>query len=199
VGGRDGTGIGVDGGLQGLLGEGLTGRLERWAAEVRVEEAARRRSRERWLLQQAEEEGSFAGVLADLAERGAHVSVQVRSGRAHVGNIGVVGADFVSMRGPAGLDVLVRLDQVVSVRTAPGEPVTLGDRRVNAQLALSEVLVRLAGERERVTLGLDGGSRLSGTLRSAGDDVLAVRPDADGLAGIAYVPVPAITEVVVGP
>lgn len=194
----EGLGSGEDG-VAGLVGDGLTGRLERWAAEARVDEAARRRSRERWLLQQAEEEGTFAGVLTDLAERGVRVTVQARSGGTHAGRIGVLGADFVSVRGPAGIDVLLRLDRVVSVRTAPGEPPTVGDRRLDAQLALDEVLVRLAGERARVTLGLDGGARVAGTLRSVGDDLLVVRLDAgEGPAGVVYVPLAAVVEVVLG-
>ena len=43
--------------------------LMRWAAEGQVDEAARARSRERWLRQQAEEATTFASVLADLADR----------------------------------------------------------------------------------------------------------------------------------
>ena len=76
----------------GLLGPGgdLSARLERWAAEARVDDAARQRTRERWLLQQAEEGGRMAGVLCDLGERGTAVAVRTRAGRQHRGRVGAV-------------------------------------------------------------------------------------------------------------
>ena len=58
-----------------MIGGDLAARLERWAAEARVDEAARTRSRERWLRRQAEESGTLAGVLADLLEAGRAVVV----------------------------------------------------------------------------------------------------------------------------
>jgi hypothetical protein len=83
--------------VDGMLGEGIGARLERWAADARIEAAARRRARERWLRQQAEEEATLAGVLIDLGEHGAEVVVHTRTGRVHRGLIGVVGADFVGL------------------------------------------------------------------------------------------------------
>jgi hypothetical protein len=41
--------------VAGLLGGGLAARIDRWAADARVDEAARLRARERWLRDQAEE------------------------------------------------------------------------------------------------------------------------------------------------
>jgi len=69
----------------GVFGGDLAARLERWAAEARVDEAARRRSRERWLRRQAEEDATVAGVLADLLEAGRPVTVCSRTGRRHTG------------------------------------------------------------------------------------------------------------------
>src|SRR5262245_42417892 len=83
--------------LTGLLGDGLTGRLERWAADARVEEAVRRRVRERWLSQQAQEEATLLGVLADLAERGAALSFHMRTGQGQWGRVRVIGRDFVAV------------------------------------------------------------------------------------------------------
>src|SRR4029453_3671304 len=91
-----------------------------WAADARVDEAARLRARERWLRHQAEEEGSLAGVLADVAERGVSVALHVRSGRRHRGEIAALGSDFVALRS-AGADVIVALPAVTSGRTLPGE------------------------------------------------------------------------------
>jgi hypothetical protein len=183
-----------------LVGEGaitFAVRLEGWAAEARVDDAARRRSHERWLLQQAEEEGSFAGVVADLAERRAHVAVHTSSS-CHFGRIDVVGDDFAGVRSPAGAEALVSLSAVSSLRTQPGEPLTLGDRVVTTRLSLADVLSRLAGDRERLMVVPRSGDALIGTLRSVGDDVVVLRLDGEAPAGTAYLPLQAVCEVILG-
>jgi hypothetical protein len=176
-----------------------TARLERWAAEARVDEAARRRSRERWLLQSAEEGGALAGVLADLAEQGTPVTVRTSAGRRHTGRLRAVGADFVALATAAGDEVLVAIDAVSSVRTARARA-PLGDRMALGALTLAEALAGLAAERDRALLVTrDGGDTVSGTLRAVGADVVVVRLDGDAPpAGTAYVPLAAIGEVVLG-
>ncbi|HZA00552.1 MAG TPA: hypothetical protein VE575_17465 [Acidimicrobiales bacterium] len=179
----------------GFLGDGLGGRLERWAAEARVDEAARRRTRERWLRQQAEEEGRLAGVLADLAERGNPVAVHARSGRRYRGDVRAVGRDFVALR-TAAVDAMLRLGAVTSVRAGPGAVPSVGDRSVRTSLSWSEVLTRLAAERTSVVLVVgDGSDAVAGELRSVGQDVVLVRPEGDPRS-TTYVPLGAITEVV---
>jgi hypothetical protein len=195
-----------------LLGEDMAARLERWAAEARVDDAARQRVRERWLRQQAEEEASLAGVLCDLAERATPAAVRTRTGRWYHGQVRAVGEDFVAVRpgshagsaaGPAagpshGGDVIVALDAVSSVRTRPGQAST-GDRAVRTVLRMAEVLARLAAERERVLLVCsDGDDGVAGTLRSVGRDVAVVRLDGPEPA-TAYVPIAAIAELIVEP
>ena len=199
--------------VDGLLGEGIGARLERWAADARIEAAARRRARERWLRQQAEEEATLAGVLIDLGEQGAEAVVHTRTGRIHRGRVGVVGADFVGLarssspveaRGGSaagGEEVLVTLDSVTSVRMQAGARLVTGDRPLTSRLSLAEVITGLAAERERVVLVLaDSGETLAGTLQSVGQDIVVVRL-ADGPAGArpptAYVALAAIVEVVV--
>jgi hypothetical protein len=119
---------GVDAGaLVGPVGGDLDARLHRWAAEARVDEAARRRAREWWLRRQAEEGATLAGVLADLLEAGTAVTVHTRSGRQHGGPVRALGADFVAIGAPVGV-VMVALDAVTSLRTRPGEPAVVGDR-----------------------------------------------------------------------
>jgi hypothetical protein len=98
-----------------LLGEAFDTRIDRWVAEGRVDEAARRRARERWLRHQAEEDATVAGVLADVAERGAPVTVHARGGRRHRGEVRALGRDFVAIRS-ATADVVVALAAVTSVR-----------------------------------------------------------------------------------
>jgi hypothetical protein len=178
-----------------VLGEGLDARIDRWAADARVDEAARRRARERWLRHQAEEEGSLAGVLADIAERGVPVAVHVRGGRQHRGEVRAVGADFVALRSGA-TDVIIAIAAVTSVRTRPGEASTLGDRSITSSHRLVDVLAGLAAERAAVLLVMAGGDdAVAGVLGSVGRDVVGVRL-ADAPAVTAYVPIGAIVEVV---
>lgn len=187
--------------LDGLLGERLEARLERWAAAARVDHAAAQRSREQWMRQQSREEGSLAGVLMDLAEQAVPVAVHARAGRVHHGWVQVVGRDFVglSLDGPG--DALVAREAVSSVRVRSGAPVTVGDRQVKAQVSLRQVVVGLCAERERVMLVSDDGqSTVVGTLQAVGQDVATLQLDGNGHGpgrrGIAYVPLASVSEVI---
>lgn len=180
-------------------GGGFTGRLERWAAEGRVDEAARVRSRERSLRRQAEEESTLAGVLADLLEAGTQVLVHTRSGGRHAGAVRAVGLDFVAL-GPdvdQGRDVLIALGSVASVRTRPGSPGVIGDRGAAGTMRLADVVAGVAGERELVRLVTVDGEAVVGTVRSVGQDLAIVR-GAGATQTTAYVPLDAIGEIVVG-
>jgi hypothetical protein len=182
--------------VAGLLGDGLAARIDRWVADERVDEAARLRARERWLRHQAEEEGTLAGVLADIAERGASVALHVLGGRRHRGEVAALGSDFVAFRS-AGADVIVALHAVTSMRTLPGEASTIGDRSVGTSHRLVDVLAGLAAERATVVLVLaDHNEAVAGVVLWAGQDVVGVRV-AGGTAIMAYVAVGAIVEVVV--
>jgi hypothetical protein len=181
--------------------------LDRWVADARADEASRRRKRERWLAQQAQEEGTFLGVLADLAERGVCLGLRVRSGQVVQGRIRLVGRDFVvvvppSRGGHQGREgeVLVALGELTAVRTQPGEGPASGDRRVTSRSTLAEAITRLVAERERVMVALVGDRHLvRGTLWSAGQDMVVVRLDDDSLpAAMAYVPFAAIAQVSLG-
>jgi hypothetical protein len=178
-----------------LLGSGaLTARLERWAAEARADEAARVRTRERWLRQAAEEDATIAGVLADLGERRETVALRTRAGRAHQGSVRVVGSDFVALRTGTG-DVLLAMAAVGVVRTAPGVAPAAGDRAMLADLSLGEVLAGLAADRERIlVVTLDGADAVAGTLRSVGADVVVLRTEGDRPV-TAYVRLATIGEV----
>jgi hypothetical protein len=178
-----------------LLGESLDTRIDRWVAEARVDEAARRRVRERWLRHQAEEDATVAGVLADVAERGAPVALHARGGRRHRGEVRALGRDFVALRS-ATSDVVVALAAITSVHIEPGRRATVGDRSVMTSLRLSDVLVELAAERVAALLVTTGGDdAVAGTLQSVGRDVVVVRLAGDP-GGTAYVPLAAIAEAV---
>jgi hypothetical protein len=170
----------VDGGDPGRHG------LTAWAARLLVDDAVRERIRSHWLRQQAAEEGTFAGVLEDLAERGRPVVVHLRNGRVHRGAPTIVGVDFVALSGPADRGIFVALHAITSVRTLPGEGPTTGDRFWRGNATLAELLSALTGERARVLLvGLDGRDAVSGELRAVGRDVVTVRLDGGGLAYLA--------------
>lgn len=171
----------------------LLASLSRWAAEARVDEAARARARERWLRQQAAEETSFAGVLADLAERDRPVLVHCSTGRRHRGSIRALGVDFVTLRTDQGGDVFLRLSAINAVRTQPRETQALSGRVLHLHLPLIEAIAEVAEERPRVLVVTASADHFAGELRSVGRDVLALRIDGDRQATV-YVPLDGVLE-----
>lgn len=195
--GLDGTaGVGARGGGPGAW----TARLERWAAEARVDEAARARSRERSLRRQAEEGATLAGVLADLAEGAGSVRVQLRGGRGVAGIVRAVGDDVVVLEpvGAGAGPAVVALSALTAVRAGPGTRAVTGDRRVGSGLRLIDVVAELAAEREQVRVLTVDGEAVPGRLRSLGRDVVAVSADPGAAGGAAYVPLAALAAVLVG-
>lgn len=173
-------------------------RLDRWVADARADDAAAQRARERWLRSVAEQEATFTGVLLDLAERSAGIAVTTTAGRRLVGAVEAIGADFVALRVAAGRQVLVALAAISVIRTAPSVEDTVGDRVVTAELTLAEALAGLAADGARVLVVSPAGAEsVAGTLRSVGQDVVVLRTDAEPAAS-AYVPLAAISEVVLG-
>lgn len=177
--------------------------LERWVAEARIDEAALSRARERWLREVAEQEATLAGVLTDLAERGAPMTVHLRGGRRHHGTIHGVGADFVAVgpiRGAAGdsqsHEVLVAVRAVTAVRTGHDVGATIGDRAIGTELRLADVLSELAADRERLVVMTEG-EALAGELRSVGHDVAVLRTDTDPPDTV-YLPLAMLDEVTLG-
>lgn len=171
------AGSGGDGDVEAFLAD-----LGRWAAESRASEAAGSRVRERWLRQQASEEARFAGVLVDLAERGAGVAVRTTSGRTLQGRIAAVAGDFCVVRHDVGLATMLRFGAVTSVRPEPGHRSGEADsaRLSPPALTLADVLARLAPDRPRLRIVVEGGGEaVAGELRSVGADVATIRLDGD--------------------
>jgi len=170
----------------------LAGGLGEWVGRLLVDDAAHQRADGYWLRRQAEEEGTFAGVLADLAERTTPVVVHVSNGRRHRGIVTALGADFAVLN--AGeRDVMVRLDAITTIRTLPRERVTAGDRPAAGALTFAEALAALAEQRPRLLLvGADAADPVSGELRVVGRDVAQVRVDGGGAA---YVALASVLEV----
>lgn len=180
----------------GVLGgtEGLARSLERWAADALVDEAARQRTRQRWLRVQAEEEASTIGALVDLAERGRPVVLDVGEHRVR-GTIVGVGADFLALRSERDQDVLVRTDAVEVVRAEPGGQVVIGDRTVLVEVALDAVVGPLAADRPEVLIRTRSGQVVRGELRSAGADVVRLRTDGDPPAPV-WIPLAAVAVLI---
>jgi len=172
----------------------FAGLLHAVAAD-RVRDAAEARSRTHWLLRQAEEEGTLAGVLADLADRAEVVVCTTRTGRRHVGAVHALGADFVALRCGRGT-VLVTLDAVAQVRTQPGAAAVAGDRVVRVDRRFADVLAELVADRPDVVIGA-GAAEARGELRAVGQDVVTLRVDSRPPV-VAYVALAATDEVRIG-
>jgi hypothetical protein len=184
--------------LVGGSAPGLAARLDRWLADARVDGSADSRAKERWLRQAADADATFSGMLLDLAERGVGVVVATVAGRRHHGAVVVLGADFVSLRGPTAAEVVLSMRAIASVRTAPAVAPAAGERVATTDLCLGDVLGGLAAERARVRLVVrDASEAVSGELRSMGQDVVTLRSDTEA-GGTAYVPLDAVIEVSLG-
>jgi hypothetical protein len=168
--------------------------LLRAVADDRVRDAAGARSRTHWLARQAEEEGTVAGVLADLAERSEPVVCTTRAGRRHAGTVHALGADFVALRTPGRGSVLVTLGAVAHVRTQPGTGAVAGDRAVRLERRLVDVLHELVAQRSDVVVAT-GTAEARGELRAVGRDVLTLRVAAPPSSCAAYVSLDAVDEV----
>lgn len=181
--------------VTGGPGEGFAARLNAWLADAQVEGSAGARAQEHWLRAAAEADGTFVGVLVDLAERAVGITISMRGGRRHHGRIDVIGADFVALHLPSGSEVLLTLEGVTAVRTAPRVDATVGEQVLTTTFRLAEVLGELAAERSRAMLvPIDGADAVAGELRAVGHDVVTVRCEGDPPA-TAYVPLNAIAEV----
>jgi hypothetical protein len=178
--------------------------LERWAAGARAQEAADARVRERWLRQAAEEEASFAGLLADLAEAGRSVVLTTAAGRRHQGPVVAVGSDFVALAGDGRL-TLVATEAIAELRRSPGAPAgararaavasgsARGEHENRLGVGLAEVLAQAVAVRPRVAV-VSGTVTVVGQLRAVGVDVLSVRTDAEP-AGLSYSRLSSVSEI----
>ncbi len=172
----------------------LVVQLTRWLAEQRAEDAVAARTRERWLRQQAQEEGTFAGMLLDLGERNCAVVVHVVGGRRQRGFLRAVAGDFAVLSTEASVDVLLPFNGIVSVRPEAGSSATVGDRIVVLDTTLGDVLVGLAGQRPRVFVVTLDGTGVAGHLWAVGRDVITVRLEGVDRS-IVYVPLTAVAEI----
>lgn len=184
---------------EGLLtGDDPLGRaLSRWAADAAVDEAARRRTRERWLRLQAEEESTLAGTLVDLAERRRPVVLDVGEQRLR-GTVAGVGADFVAMRSDRGQQMLVRTAAIDVLRSEPGGVDVRGDRTVTVDVGFDALFGPLSADRPDVLVRTMAGVAVRGRLTRASIDVVRLRVDGDPPVPT-WIPIAAIALLVLDP
>jgi hypothetical protein len=171
--------------------------LARWACDAALTEQAEARRHRHWLAQAASETATFDGVLADLGERGATITIVLAGGDQVRGTVRALGADFVLLAlsgGPAAL-VFVNRAQLLAVRTLPGERPSAGTQVLNLDARLLDVLAELVAERPRVQI-VGAPDVPAGELRAVGHDVLTVRTDGSPPATV-YVPAAAAPALIV--
>lgn len=171
------------------------GRLHRWLADVRADDARLARRREQWLLRQQEESASFVGALVDLADAATEVVVET-SARRHTGRLTGVGLDMLVIRDDSRW-ALVPMSSVLAVRTVGRTRATTGDRSSPLDTTFGEVLLELVAERDRVMVTLLSGERLTGRLTSVGTDVTTLLLDGDTEA-TATIRLSGVNDIIVG-
>lgn len=172
-----GPGVSGEVGKREPNGDDLVAAFARWAADERVREAARQRSRERWLRQQASEEATLAGILTDLAERRAEVVVTTRT-RQMAGWLLGVAKDFFVLEDRDRAGVLVATEHLASISPLTRDAQRAdpsGERPPPLSLLLVDALVMLTADRSPVRLGLVDGEAVLGDLVAVGRDVVTLR------------------------
>jgi hypothetical protein len=150
--------------------------LSRFVSEGAVEQAARARSRLRWQHQLAIEEGTWLGVLCDLAESGASVAIDTGLGRRLTGSLTAVGADFVVLATSGGIVVLA-IGAISAIQRSDGRSGPLGRAGAPSHTTLHEVLSGLAADRPSLTWHLDDRTTLRGRLVGVGQGFVHLRTD----------------------
>jgi hypothetical protein len=154
----------------------LLDELRRWAADEETARVTRSRSRARWLRQQAAESATLAGVLMDLAEHGAVVTVEVGA-RTHTGRLVAVSTGLCALEEIDDAEHRLALVSLAAITMLVSSVQALGDRVPNLELNLAAALAGLAGDRPTISLELKSGKRVTGVLESAGVDIATLRID----------------------
>ncbi len=154
--------------------DALLGALTRWSGDERLRQRAAERSRQRWLHQQALESSTLRGVLVELAENAAEVSVRTAQ-RVRHGRLVAVGTDLCVLEDQRSHATIISLDALVAVEAGP---VTVTGRRPpELALGFADALAALAAELLPVRLEVAGGD-VAGDLIGTGEDVVILRSPA---------------------
>jgi hypothetical protein len=157
--------------------------LRRWLAELRVDDAARERSRTAELEARAAEEATLAGVLVELAERGESIGLTMRSGAQHRGVVRLVGPDAVVMLLETRQWLVARVASIASLRALNSPPVTGATEPSTA--SRYPRLAAAVAEPGTWVVASSGPTNVGGTLVSAGSDVMLVRLESGDHAYVA--------------
>lgn len=171
--------------------DGIDRDLRRFTDEVRRADAVASRRREMWLRRQSEDEGTFHGLLVDLAERQGSMAFHTRAGRVVRGLAVTLGADFIAISGAPDGTSLVPLSMVMAVSPEPGTTTSVGDRPEKTTATFAGTLADLAAGRPPVTLHTTAAGRAAGRLWSVGRDFGVVRAP----VGDTYVPFSAMNDI----
>ena len=150
----------------GLGGPDPMAAVTRFVGEGAVEFAARSRSRTRWQRQLAVEEGTWLGLLCELAETQTTMVVDTTIGRRLRGTITAVGHDFVTVAPTIGGHVIVAIAAISAIQQASGNPASTGTGLTVStdRPTLRELLTELAGDRPQLTWHLTDRTSVTGQL-----------------------------------
>jgi len=140
--------------------------LTRFVGEGAVEFAARSRSRTRWQRQLAVEDGTWLGLLCELAETQTTMLIDTTLGRRLRGTITAVGHDFVTVAPTIGGRVVVAIAAISAIQQASGHPASTGTGAPTNTVGptLHELLTELAGDRPQLTWHLTDRTSVTGQL-----------------------------------
>ena len=161
------------------------------------DDAAAARSRERWLRQEAEDGATFEGLLCDLADLGAGVTVSCHSGSSHAGRVVEVAAGCFVLALGDGARAVLEVGAVAAVRPDPDHRLgaAAGNRVPPSARTIDEVLRSELDRRPRIRVVSAGGPPLTGRLLAVGLDVVTVALEGADRS-VCYIPSSSLSEVV---
>lgn len=161
----------------------------RWAAQERAEFAAEERARRRWLGEQAVAASTLVGIMVDLAEQSAQVSLSLPD-HTCAGRVVGVGADFCVVNQTHGRPAVVALRHVRAVQPEPGARLAAGDRAPALDMSLAATFSSMAEERLLVAVRT-GATTFEGEVYGIGEDVVTLRSDPPNRRST-HIPLPAV-------
>jgi hypothetical protein len=156
-----------------------------------VAEAARSRRRTAAWTQHGAADAGLAGVLLDLAEHRAEVTVSLTNDRSHRGAVLTVASTWVMMRTASDARAIIRLRSIATVGST-GYRASFGERCAPITLGFAPMLERSVEIGDQLTVCC-GRHSLRGELLGLGDELAMLAMDS---ATLRYVSIEAIDEVV---
>lgn len=150
----------------------------------RHDDAVHRRTATRDLRLHEAELATFGGVVHDLAEARARVTLRLATGRELGGRLTAIGVDHLALLGADDAILLVRTSAVAALLMPPGDPggslrdagSLSGDRAAPQHRLLLDVLTGLHQCSDDVAVGLLGSpDPMRGRLRAIGEDVVSLQ------------------------